>query len=715
MRRLKGDKTDLSRVKFFRLFSLFIILSCTDIYSQLPLNGFCSLNKIAVNSSFGKIFTLDYDNDNKTDFLLFNPLNNYTAFQKNIPSAGKPAPVKRYSPIVITDLKPVIQYRRKDLYYFAISQRERKAALLSIPRGGGIRIISQYRFDGYPSALAVADVNGDGSSEAVVCGTNFKGISLFSLKGRLSEIKIVEDGIFSNVQFIDLNYDGFPDIAAYEARRNAIYFFMNDQNGNFRKSRVLNFDPSVNSFKTADINSDGYMDLVLLKNKGIYVLEGDSVSSFRKNEFIRTPVTPDEVTIDDYNGDGVNDIAFMNKKSGEFFLQISKRNGSYYYPVLLLKESGFADMKTFRDSYLKKIVLLNPDGGLYVISKFDSRKDPEEVTVSGGISALASFRGENPSRRELCLADDYQRALIILTGEPGNILSKYYSVRISDSFSRIAVDDSKKNDKIFFLFTPGKNLIEVIRYNLENLRIERTVLYTKGGIIDLKIKPSSDSEYPYLYILSNKPDPFFTEYRFNNYRYSEINSGHSGQSFIDASIAPGDSMNVFGWNRSGYGCDFFKSSINQPVKNRLLYKYSARLQDNFQLYTRGFRQNDKEGYINFSMIKNGAEAEGVVYDRRGIKNLSLDMKPKSPADFREEGAYLYADNEDKIKILFIYDFGNGIFYKADLNSRSRIISVRQAERVNGLMQYTVEKSAGRKMKLVYFGKNGSYLNFKEIE
>ena len=623
MRRLKGDKTDLNRSNIGYIFLFSLLIACTDIYGQQPLNGFCSYRKIQVKPAFGKIFTFDFDNDNQTDFLLFNPLNNNVAFQKNNPSENKITSLARSSVIAITDLKPVIQLRRKELLYFAISQKDRKAALLSISKGGGISIRMQYKFDSYPSSLSVADMNGDGNSEAVVCGNNFKGISLFLLKNKLEEINIVRDGVFSSVQFIDLNYDGFPDIAAYEARKNCIYLFINDQNGNFRKMRSLKFDPSVRSFKTADVNSDGYMDLVLLKNKGINILEGDSVSSFRKNYFIHTPVAPDEITVDDYNGDGMNDLAYMNKSSGELFLQINKGNSSYYYSILLLKKSGYSDMKSFRDSFLKRIVLLNPDGELYVFSKFDLKRDFEKLSAFGEASALASFENRNPDRKDLCVVDNYQKALIVLSGEPGNPVSKYYSVRTSAPFSKVAIDDSRWNEKTFFLYSPSGNLIEIIKYNFDNLKIEKNTLYVKGGIIDLKLRPSGESNYPNIYILSNRSEPSYSIYQFKSYHYSEISSGKSGRTFIDAAITSNDTLSLFSWSKSNYGSEYSYSSFGMFPKDKFLYKYDNKLQDAFGLYTQTFPVSNKNEYINFSLISNGSDVGRYFIRKEGNKKVEF--------------------------------------------------------------------------------------------
>lgn len=715
MKLLQGDKTDLRYVKYLRFFLLFLFIISADIYGQLPLNGFCSFGNIKVNPSFEKIFTLDYNNDNQSDFLLYNPLNGLVALQKNTPNQNKITSPVRQSQISITDLRPVIRFRKKELFYFAISQKDRKAALLSVSKSGGMWINLQKKFNSYPSSLAVADMNGDGNSEAIVSGNNFEGISLFLLKNNLNEIKIVQKGAYSTINFIDINYDGFPDIAAFESRQNRLYFFMNDQNGNFREARNLRFDPSVRTFKTADVNSDGYTDLVFIKQKGINVIVGDSVSSFKKSYFVRTPVTPDEVTIDDYNSDGINDLAFMNKGTGEFFVQISKGNGNYYYPVLLLKRNKLSDMKSYRDSFSKKIVLLNPEGELYLFSKSNLKRELEKISVAGEASAIAAFEIKPGEKKDICVVDNYQKALIILLSEPGNPFAKYFSVRTSASFSKVITCDAKNNEKLFILYSNNSSLIEIIKYNFETLNIQENTLYVKGNIIDLKIKPAGDTGYPNIYVLTNKVYPTYAVYHYKSFHYSEVNSGRPVNPFIDAAITSNDTLSIITWKKSYYGCESAFYSFYKPGTITPLYKYENKIQNEFELFTGTSAVGNRNEYLSYSLLRNGKDVDCVIYNEKRIKTISLEGNFKQPPQFSKESFFFFQNDADKKRFFFIYDFGNSIFYRVDLNSKARIMSVRGAEKIEGISSYIVDKSAGKKLKVIYIGRNDKSINYKEIE
>lgn len=714
MKPLKGDKKDLNRVKYLYFFLVLQLIVSADIYSQLPLNGFCSFRNIKVNPAFEKIFTIDFNIDNRSDFLLFNPANGNIALQKNYPVEKNITAISRFFQISISDIKPVIRFKKKELFYFAISQKDKKAALFSISSSGAIRVNLLRKFNSYPSYLAAADINGDGNSEAVVSGNNFEGISLFLFKGNLDEKKIVSKGTFSSVQFIDLNYDGYPDIAAFESRNNRLYFYINDRKGNFKETRNMKFDPSVKSFKIADANSDGYSDLIFVKQNGVSVFPGDSVSSFKKNYSLRTPVTPDEIAIDDFNEDGINDLAYMNKGAGEFYLQLNKGNGIYYYPILLLKRNRLSDMKSFRDSFSKKIVLLNPEGELYVFSKSNLKRELEKISTAGECSAIAPFDYADGGKKDLCIVDNYQKALILLLSEPGNPFAKYFLIRTSSSFDKVIAFDSKKNEKIFFLYSLGNNLIEIIKYNFETNNAEKNPLYLKGNIIDLKIKPAENTGYPNIYALTDKSNPRYAVYHFKSFHYSEISSSKLDGPFIDGAITYNDTLSVITWNINYFGCDNLSYSYLKPGRSELLYEYENKIQDEFELFTCAYPVN-KNQFLNFTLIKNGSDIDCIFYESKKIKNIKLEGNKKQRAAFNKDGFYLLHNSVDKIKIFFIYDFGNSVLYKIDLNSKARIMSVKGAEKIDDIVSYIADKAPGKKMRIIYISRKDKSLNFKEIE
>jgi hypothetical protein len=56
----------------FKTLLLFVLLSET-VSPQIPFKGFCKLNSFSVDSGFTKIFSFNYDQNEHSDLLVYNP------------------------------------------------------------------------------------------------------------------------------------------------------------------------------------------------------------------------------------------------------------------------------------------------------------------------------------------------------------------------------------------------------------------------------------------------------------------------------------------------------------------------------------------------------------------------------------------------------------------------------------------------------------------
>jgi len=176
-----------------------------------------------------------------------------------------------------------------------------------------------------------------------------------------------------------------------------------------------------------------------------------------------------------------------------------------------------------------------------------------------------------------------------------------------------------------------------------------------------------------------------------------------------------DSTALIGWEKDTFGCNNYFYNYSVMGTPKLFYKYNKKLDDDFKLYNTSFTVNGKNDFINFSLIVNGNETEGILFDSRHVKNLSLDVRQKRTANFSKESTYYYQNNADKRKILFIYDFGNSIFYKADLNNKSRLMPLTGSDKIEDINSYMVDKGPGRKLEVIFISKSDKIINFKEIE
>jgi hypothetical protein len=155
-----------------------------------------------------------------------------------------------------------------------------------------------------PVHMAVADLNGDGREDIVVCEFGY-------LKGELSWWENKGNGMYEKhvlrntpgairVIINDYNKDGRPDIWALFAQgEEGIFFYANKGGGRFEEHEVLRFPPSYGStyFELTDLDGDGRKEIlytcgdngdfstVLKPYHGVYIFKEDSVLHFMQRYF----------------------------------------------------------------------------------------------------------------------------------------------------------------------------------------------------------------------------------------------------------------------------------------------------------------------------------------------------------------------------------------------------------------------------------------------
>ncbi|MBX3734913.1 MAG: VCBS repeat-containing protein [Verrucomicrobiae bacterium] len=208
------------------------------------------------------------------------------------------------------------------------------------PRGQVIRMLQrpgsfhrQVLAEGLPriADLDVADLNGDGREDFVVCGFG-------NLIGRLSWFAAGTNDVFKELVLLaepgavqceirDLDGNGTPDLAVLQAQaRERLLFFLNDGRGNFRSREVFQRDPGWghSGFCFADMDGDGMDDLVVTNgdnadfhtspprpHHGIRILRNRGGHRYDDWLFLLLPGAYKAV-VRDFDGDGDPDIAAVS-------------------------------------------------------------------------------------------------------------------------------------------------------------------------------------------------------------------------------------------------------------------------------------------------------------------------------------------------------------------------------------------------------------------
>jgi hypothetical protein len=188
---------------------------------------------------------------------------------------------------------------------------------------GTFEVGSHPRTWNYASSVAVADFDGDGKPDlAVGHGDIVDGYG----QRRVMVLRGNGDGTFQDpveyqvgtggetpidVAAVDLNGDGFPDLAVLDAWGGRLILMMNQGDGTFAVGPSLRITGGLESVALAvgDFNNDGIPDLAATGDNGVGILLGHGDGTFDTPLNYGATGLPFTVAAGDFNGDGFTDLA----------------------------------------------------------------------------------------------------------------------------------------------------------------------------------------------------------------------------------------------------------------------------------------------------------------------------------------------------------------------------------------------------------------------
>lgn len=119
-----------------------------------------------------------------------------------------------------------------------------------------------------PVQTTIADLDGDGKKDYLICGFGNNNGEFYYLKK--TDSALVKKLLISlpgavKAYVDDFNKDGLPDIIVLMAQaQEGIFMFLNKGNGNFERKELLRFPPIYGSsyFEMEDVNGDGLKDII---------------------------------------------------------------------------------------------------------------------------------------------------------------------------------------------------------------------------------------------------------------------------------------------------------------------------------------------------------------------------------------------------------------------------------------------------------------------
>jgi len=545
----------------FKTLLLFVLLS-EIISPQIPFKGFCKLNSFDVDSNFTKILSFNYNQNEYSDLMVYNPLEKKVAIVEG--TSGLNFIANNFSfPSEISAIEPVILPNHMVENFAFTSRKNRSFGILKFNMIGKPTIVSQVKFDSYPENISVTNNNANSTQEFLISGNSFDGLSIVSFKNnRLEAKQISEKRIFKNAQFIDINSDGFEDISALNSIENKLHLFFNNSRGDFSELRTINVNDDVLSMNVFDINYDQFEDIIVSTRAYIKIYFGDATASFAKTIIIQTSYSANKFIVGDFNRDGFFDINYLNIDEGIISTIFAKDFDLFYPEFIQKKEKGIVDIIPFFSKFVYGAAYLNQNGKVHIISSVALMSDDQKMAIGIEPNLITSFDHINNGIVDLAFTDNFDKKLKFIVRNNAGFPEKLFSINLYEEHNKILEFSNTKSVKTFFLYSTDKKIIESLEINFEKFSFSRKFYYAEGPIKDLIVKSDSKGDAE-LFILFTKNKTFKlqvitkTGLNYNQKLYKNLGSG-----WFDSFLFFEDKLTVGYWNSEK---DFLKFDLIYPM------------------------------------------------------------------------------------------------------------------------------------------------------
>ncbi len=195
---------------------------------------------------------------------------------------------------------------------------------LTPPVGFGTKI----QFTPQAYATVIADMDGDGKPDVVIADSTQDDVSIDLGNGDgitqppqsfSTDISLSESSSVSAVAVADLNGDGKLDVVAAESDDNQVGVFLGNGNGTLQPQVTYDLGSGADpiSIEVGDVNRDGKPDLIVANysSASVGVLIGNGNGTFNAVQTLSVGSFPVETALADLNGDGIPDLIVASQNA----------------------------------------------------------------------------------------------------------------------------------------------------------------------------------------------------------------------------------------------------------------------------------------------------------------------------------------------------------------------------------------------------------------
>ncbi len=683
-----------------------------ELFSQVPINGFCQYGSFKVEPGFNNLFSLNFNNDSYTDLVLFNTDTNKIVSIAGEKNGGFGTPRISRIPLPITNIQSLIEANKVIKRYAFTSRQARKVGIYSFTSTGRAILSGVYKFKSYPENISTADVNKNGRDEILISGIAFNGLSILYRQGTaFRERKIVDNTNFSQAVFADLNNDGYSDIAAFNALTNSLEFYYNNSEGTFYKVRTIKEDRPVSLLRSVDLNLDNYADLLFVKGNSINIIYGDFASSYKNQITLPTEYFPDQIITGDFNRDGKIDIAYINYKANVLSVIFGKTNNSFYPEMIYLLKDGLRNLIPFYSKFITGIASVSKGGELYTVTNLPSISNNVSITTGARPTAISFFDDGNNGINDICYIDSFTRSLNLIVRNTAGIPNLFYSFGLFENHSDILVDNTDPRIKIFYCFTPGKKLIEIVKEDFKTNKAEKLSIYAPGVINDLKIKRTAGS-YDDIYAAYTKNRELgFCLMEYKDYRYTVSNYPNIAQGTMGPSLIIQNYAGIVYWKNTGNAANMYRIIIgNGANTSQQLYSYTNSNMSQVISFSGDLLNNDNDATVSFAETGNKNVTLVSTYKSTYlIKNKFLNSFEN---DSQNVQLFFGETKINGLKKIFVYVPSKKVIDRLDFINKGKELIATKVTEVSDISDFFVKNMSFRNYHLVYTNKANDCITIK---